>query len=336
MAIRFMASRPKDCDGKFHNSQPLHIILQRSGPLFGLPVWQSSIFLQFCQQIRAAEDMEMNMNMANSNTNNLHSALQPILTHVRTIHTQLSHTNKALETIAQSQQNTGTVLNDIRASVNYIANHQLNTSAAIHPPPMIANEYLQPPSTTLQTPNTQWSSRTTINAHSNTINAPSQEATHKPKKFRVSTASRIDPRFHYFLKEACTVEKVWEEYYHGINGQTSVKDLEALGKEWRNYKNGAKEYNKRRPIYLEIDDLMGDGTSEEDAVAKVDALHNEILTEKRVKSSRTIKALIELAHLLKFHHMISGHMEWYPRAEKTGVKPAREAKPYVDLLKNYN
>ena len=170
----------------------------------------------------------------------------------------------------------------------------------------------------------------------NSINAPSQEATHKPKKFRVSTASRIDPRFHYFLKEACTVEKVWEEYYHGINGQTSVKDLEALGKEWRNYKNGAKEYNKRRPIYLEIDDLMGDGTSEEDAVAKVDALHNEILTEKRVKSSRTIKALIELAHLLKFHHMISGHMEWYPRAEKTGVKPAREAKPYVDLLQIYN
>ena len=70
-----------------------------------------------------------------------------------------------------------------------------------------------------------------------------------------------------------TVPQVWQEYTSGLKGNPSVRDLEAnYGPRWRKNDTERVFFSNRKKIYDMIEELIRMGQTEDDAVAKVEAL----------------------------------------------------------------
>ena len=70
-----------------------------------------------------------------------------------------------------------------------------------------------------------------------------------------------------------TVGEAWQEYTRGLNGNPSIKSLEAeFGPKWRNNSAERKFFYGRRMIYEMVEELIRFRQDEDDAVAKVEEL----------------------------------------------------------------
>ena len=80
---------------------------------------------------------------------------------------------------------------------------------------------------------------------------------------------------HAMARNSCTIEEMWNEYQHGINGCSSLRYLESKhGSKWRNDTEccGKNKWFNRVNICLEVDRLTKTGLSENEAVSSLQSL----------------------------------------------------------------
>ena len=68
-------------------------------------------------------------------------------------------------------------------------------------------------------------------------------------------------------RSVISVKDLWREYTEGIAGGPAVRALEAAhGAKWRKSDKERRFFNRRKFIWLKIEELVGNGSSEEEAV----------------------------------------------------------------------
>ncbi|KAH6645143.1 transcriptional activator of glycolytic enzymes-domain-containing protein [Truncatella angustata] len=79
----------------------------------------------------------------------------------------------------------------------------------------------------------------------------------------------------YDYRTVGTVEEVWKEYRHGIDGQPAVEQLDAdWGSRWRPEPRGRTWYSRRKVIWDKIKEYMADNMPEDEAVKEVEKLRD--------------------------------------------------------------
>ena len=102
-----------------------------------------------------------------------------------------------------------------------------------------------------------------------------------------------------FNRTISTVGQVWQEYTRGLNGNPTVKDLEAeYGAKWRNSDAERNFFSGRKRIYEMVDTLIGMGQTEDEAVDKVEELR-----------ATNNWSLNRLQSSLKFYNVSNGSIE---------------------------
>ncbi|KAH9104386.1 hypothetical protein AeMF1_019516 [Aphanomyces euteiches] len=84
-----------------------------------------------------------------------------------------------------------------------------------------------------------------------------------------------------------TVRLAWKEYQVGLNGAPALKDLELQhGAKWRSTDVERKFFQRRKPLYTAIEQLMAEGMEEACAVSLLEELLNNLKRNKHVKHMR--------------------------------------------------
>lgn len=79
----------------------------------------------------------------------------------------------------------------------------------------------------------------------------------------------------YDYRTVGTVDEVWREYKHGIDGQPAVEHLDATwGSRWRPEPRGRTWYSRRKVIWDKIKEHIAEGMSDDDAVKEVEKLRD--------------------------------------------------------------
>jgi hypothetical protein len=78
-------------------------------------------------------------------------------------------------------------------------------------------------------------------------------ATHVHKKRRLAREFRVkaaeDHRMIAALRSDADVHSLWNEYYHGTNGQEALRVLEGKGYQWRSWKGGKQRWDEKKVFY---------------------------------------------------------------------------------------
>jgi hypothetical protein len=84
-----------------------------------------------------------------------------------------------------------------------------------------------------------------------------------------------------------TVAELWDEYTKGLNGGPAIRELEAThGTKWRKYHRGPHIWQEKSAIYNAIEKLVAEGSSEEDAVATIQAKWDAMKPQKQCATGR--------------------------------------------------
>ncbi|KAI1177030.1 transcriptional activator of glycolytic enzymes-domain-containing protein [Nemania sp. FL0916] len=159
------------------------------------------------------------------------------------------------------------------ASVRALASRDQPLRSAIPPPPMPPQQTAVPPP---PRPPTQPSQLAQTPTRANARAPPASPSHHIAPRSSVSAAAPATagpPQYEY--RTVATVEEVWKEYRHGLDGQPAIEKLDAMwGSRWRPEPRGRTWYSRRKVIWDKIKEFMAEGKSEEAAVQEVEKLRD--------------------------------------------------------------
>jgi len=102
-----------------------------------------------------------------------------------------------------------------------------------------------------------------------------------------AAAAAGDESVIYFPQVVATVAELWDEYTKGLNGGPAIRELEAThGTKWRKYHRGPNIWQEKSAIYNAIEKLVAEGSSEEDAVAAIQAKWDDMKPQKQCVTGR--------------------------------------------------
>ena len=120
-------------------------------------------------------------------------------------------------------------------------------------------------------------------------------ATHVHKKRRLAREFRVkaaeDHRIIAALRSHADVQSLWNEYYHGTNGQEALRVLEGKGYQWRSWKGGKQRWGEKRVFYDWIESKKNELGSFPLAVTALQKMLDEVPREKKKHSGPNWKGL---------------------------------------------
>ncbi|CCC69456.1 hypothetical protein NCAS_0C04660 [Naumovozyma castellii] len=199
---------------------------------------------------------------------------------------QVDKTNADNHAQQQTEKNPQQQHQQVRAqsfqgpSLSYGNFNQLSRNAANQPPPNLLNETDDSASSlSLPEPTFRNTAASSIQLPSYSDADKDDYYTRRGNKVKKNLYNRI---FH-FTNSPQTVMGVWQEYTQGLNGQPSIKEMEALyHAEWRRDPAVNRRYSRRKVIWKAIETGLSKGYTLEDVINRLEN-HRVIDSERDLK-----------------------------------------------------
>ena len=304
--ILLAASLPKDDLGNFRGDAPIWMLLQEKHPVFRLPFWSENAQFQDIQRmVRIAEKNEANhviQSMANRNVT-VSEAVYPLERRMAAMQKAQHQTLQLLMSTQMGSYHSGYVPATSVRPTDFDMDAEADEQS------------VEAGTTEIEEP---------VDASDNDGNegnlemaadSEQPEGESPPKKKMKQRKTRLEmmkPGCYYQSDNWTNIKDLWKEWAYGVNGGPAIRDLEKNSTKWRSYCDAARKFfNKRKPIYTELERLVGSKEMPEtEAVETVERLHAAIPRSRKSKHS-----FEELGEALKEFHLMHGHRDPYSNSK---------------------